>query len=177
VSRPRLIALLLALITLVVYLPVTRHSFLNYDDDEYITENSMVQAGLTPAGLKWAFTTGCASNWHPLTWISHMTDCTLFGLNPGPHHLVNVLFHAANAALLFVLWLRLTGKIWPSAFVAALFAWHPLHVESVAWIAERKDVLSTFFALLALLCYVKFVKDNSRCSYWLALFFFALGLM
>jgi tetratricopeptide (TPR) repeat protein len=175
--RPRLIALLLALVTLAVYAPVTRHDFLTYDDDAYITENPVVQHGLTLAGLKWAFTTGHASNWHPLTWLSHMTDCTLFGLNPGMHHFVNVLFHAANAALLFIFLLRLTRKIQPSAFVAALFAWHPLHVESVAWIAERKDVLSTFFALLTLLSYEKYAKENSRCSYWLALFSFALGLM
>jgi len=137
-SRPRLIALLLALVTLAIYLPVARHGFLNNDDDEYVTENPDVQNGLTLAGLKWAFTTGCASNWHPLTWISHMTDCSLFGLNPGAHHLINVIFHAANAALLFGLCLRLTNRTWPSVFVAALFAWHPLHVESVAWIAERK---------------------------------------
>src|SRR5882724_3781515 len=156
-SRPRLIALLLAFITLVAYLPVTRHGFLNYDDDDYVTNNPVVQNGLTFAGVKWAFTTSHASNWHPLTWLSHMMDCELFKLNPGAHHLINVLFHSANAALLFVLLLRLTKKIWPSAFVAALFAWHPLHVESVAWISERKDVLSTFFALLALLSYAKFV--------------------
>jgi tetratricopeptide (TPR) repeat protein len=176
-SRPRLIALLLAFATLAVYLPVSHHGFLTYDDDEYVTENPVVQDGLTLAGLKWAFTTGCASNWHPVTWLSHMTDCTLFGLNPGAHHLVNVIFHATNAALLFVLWLRLTGKTWPSAFVAALFAWHPLHVESVAWIAERKDVLSTFFALLALLSYAKYAQTGSRRSYWSALVLFALGLL
>jgi protein O-mannosyl-transferase len=176
-SRPRLIALLLALVTLAVYLPVARHGFLNYDDDEYVTENPVVQDGLTLAGLKWAFTTGCAGNWHPLTWISHMTDCTLFGLNPGAHHLINVIFHAANTALLFILLLRLTGKIWPSMLVAALFAWHPLHVESVAWVAERKDVLSTFFALLAWLGYADYVQTSRRRSYWLALIFFALGLL
>ncbi len=103
-----------------------------------------------------------ASNWHPLTWLSHMADCDLFRLNPGGPHLVNVLFHSLNAALLFVLLFRLTGKIWPSAFVGALFAWHPLHVESVAWIAERKDVLSTFFALLTLLSYTRFVREKRR---------------
>lgn len=176
-SRPRLVALLLALLTLVVYLPVTRHGFLTYDDDEYITENPVVPAGLTAAGVRWAFTTGCASNWHPLTWLSHLTDCTLFGLNPGAHHFVNVLFHAANTALLFILLRRLTRKLWPSAMVAALFAWHPLHVESVAWIAERKDVLSTCFALLTLLNYAEFVQQNSRRHFWLAFVCFALGLM
>ncbi len=137
----------------------------------------IVQAGLTWDGFHWAFTSFHAANWHPLTWLSHMLDCELFGLNPGAQHFVNVLFHAANAALLFVLLLRLTNALWPAAFVAALFAWHPLHVESVAWIAERKDVLSTFFALLALLSYAKFVKENCRRSFWFALIFFALGLM
>jgi protein O-mannosyl-transferase len=176
-SRPRFIALLLALATLLVYLPVTRSGFVDYDDDDYVTNNQVVQNGLTLAGIQWAFTTGHASNWHPLTWLSHMTDCELFGLNPAAHHFVNVLFHAANTAFLFVLLLRLTGALWPAAFIAALFAWHPLHVESVAWIAERKDVLSTFFALLALLSYTRYVKENCRRSFWFALIFFALGLM
>jgi tetratricopeptide (TPR) repeat protein len=196
-SRPRLIGLLLALITLLAYLPASRDGFVNYDDQDYVTENSVVQKGLTWTGIKWAFTTGHASNWHPLTWLSHMADCELFGLNPGAHHLVNVLFHTANVVLLLVLLLRLTGELWPGVFVAALFAWHPLHVESVAWISERKDVLSTFFALLTLLAYTRYAKavtsdrwqvagTNSTLSpvtrhpsrfYWLALFFFALGLM
>ena len=176
-SRPRLIALLLALTTLLVYLPVTHFGFLNYDDDDYVTSNHDVQNGLTWAGVKWAFTTFHASNWHPLTWLSHMLDCDLFGLDPGAHHLINVLFHAANVVLLFALLLRLTDSPWPCAFIAALFAWHPLHVESVAWIAERKDVLSTFFALLSLLSYAKFVKENCRRSFWFALIFFTLGLM
>jgi tetratricopeptide (TPR) repeat protein len=176
-SRPRLIALLLALATLLVYLPVVHDGFVNFDDQEYVTENHPVLAGLTWDSLRWAFTSFHAANWHPLTWLSHMLDCELFGPNPGAHHFVNVLFHAANAALLFVLLLRLTKAMWPAAFVAALFAWHPLHVESVAWVAERKDVLSTFFALLALLSYTKFVKENCRRSFWFALVFFALGLM
>ena len=176
-SRPRIIALLLALTTLVFYLPVTRFDFINYDDDEYVTSNPIVQGGLTFAGIKWALTTGHASNWHPMTWLSHMTDCELFGLDAGGHHLVSVLFHSANAVLLFILLRRMTEKIWPSAFVAALFAWHPLHVESVAWVAERKDVLSTFFALLAMLSYVKFARENSRRNFGLAIVFFALGLM
>ena len=176
-SRPRLIALLLALATLLVYLPVTRSGFLQYDDDDYVTSNYVVQNGLSFAGIQWAFTTVHASNWHPLTWLSHMTDCELFGLNPTAHHFVNVLFHAANAALLFGLLLRLTNALWPAAFAAALFAWHPLHVESVAWIAERKDVLSTFFALLALLSYTRYAQKNCRRSFWVALIYFALGLM
>jgi tetratricopeptide (TPR) repeat protein len=193
--RPRFMGLLLALITLLVYLPAARDGFVNYDDRDYVTENSVVQKGLTWTGIKWAFTTvftnGHASYWHPLTWLSHMVDCELFGLNPGAHHLVNVLFHTANVVLLFLLLLRLTGELWPGAFIAALFAWHPLHVESVAWIAERKDVLSTFFALLTLLAYTRHALKKSRADttvpalgsrlwtfdYTLALFFFALGLM
>ena len=176
-SRPRLIALLLALGTLVVFLPASRFGFVNFDDTDYVTNNPFVKQGLTVAGIGWAFVTFHACNWHPLTWISHMVDGTLFGLNPGAHHCVNVLFHAANAALLFGLLWRLTQKIWPAALVAALFAWHPLHVESVAWISERKDVLSTFFALLSLLSYAKFAKENCRRSFWCALIFFALGLL
>ncbi|MGA3142854.1 MAG: tetratricopeptide repeat protein [Verrucomicrobiota bacterium] len=196
-SRPRLMGLLLALVTLLVYLPASRDGFVNYDDQDYVTENSVVQKGLTWTGIKWAFTTGHASNWHPLTWLSHMADCELFGLNPGAHHLVNVLFHTVNAVLLLLLLFRMTGALWPAAFVAALFAWHPLHVESVAWISERKDVLSTFFALLTLLAYARYAqhvtsdmcqvtRTNSASSpvtrhpsrfYWLALLFFALGLM
>ena len=189
--------LLLALVTLLVYLPASRDGFVNYDDQDYVTENSVVQKGLTWTGIKWAFTTGHASNRHPLTWLSHMADCELFGLNPGAHHLVNVLFHTVNAVLLLLLLFRMTGALWPAAFVAALFAWHPLHVESVAWISERKDVLSTFFALLTLLAYARYAqhvtsdmcqvtRTNSASSpvtrhpsrfYWLALLFFALGLM
>ena len=192
-SRPRIIALLLALTTLIVYLPATRFEFTNYDDNDYVTANPNVQAGLTWAGVKWAFTTGHAGNWHPVTWLSHMTDVTLFGMNPGAHHFVSALFHAANAALLFVLLWRLTKKLWPCALIAALLAWHPLRVESVAWVAERKDVLSTFFALLTLLSYAKFVElskghppspgfgatrsPKSKVYFGLSLLAFALGLM
>ena len=176
-ARPRLMGWCLMLITLLVYLPVVRNGFLNFDDNDYVTENQMVQPGITWTGVKWALVSWHASNWHPLTWLSHMADCELFGLNPAGHHLVNLLFHAANAGLLFLLWLRLTHALWPSAIIAALFAWHPLHVESVAWIAERKDVLSTFFALLALSSYVRHVQDATRGPGWLALLFFGLGLM
>ena len=175
--QPRFIALLRALVTLAIYLPVFHDGFVNYDDDDYVTTNRMVKNGLTPAGIHWAFTTFHSANWHPVTWLSHMLDCQLFGLNPAAHHFVNALIHSANAALLFILLLRLTRLAWPSLMVAALFAWHPLHVESVAWVAERKDVLSTFFALLSLLSYAKFVKENCRHSFWFALIFFALGLM
>ena len=182
-SRPRLIALLLAFATLVVFLPASRFGFLNYDDTDYVTNNSFVKQGLTVSGLYEAFTTFHASNWHPLTWLSHMVDCTLFGLNPGAHHFINVLFHAANAALLFGLLFRVTGKLLSSALIAGLFAWHPLHVESVAWISERKDVLSTFFGLLALIAYARFVAESKAQSpkpkvfFAASLFCFALGLL
>lgn len=176
-SHPRLIALLLALVTLVVYLPVVQCDFINFDDPIYVTENRHVQDGLTWPGVKWAFTTLHGANWHPLTWLSHMADDTLFGLNPAAHHFINVLFHSINTALLFIVLLRLTGAVWPCAWVAAMFAWHPLHVESVAWISERKDVLSTFFALLSLLCYTTYAKENRRRGFWLALLYFCFSLM
>ena len=193
------ICLVLAVVTLAVYWPVTRHDFINLDDQQYITGNPHVTSGLTLTNVAWAFTTGEAANWHPLTWISHMIDCDLYGLkNPGGHHLTSLLFHIANALLLFFLLNNLTGAMWRSFFVAAFFAWHPLHVESVAWAAERKDVLSAFFWMLTILCYAKAVT-NGKCRvtragntpapivspvtcnpslfYFLALFFFACGLM
>ena len=186
-------ALLLALVTLAVYLPVVRHGFIIYDDGDYVTQNKMVQGGLTLAGIQWAFTTFHSANWHPLTWLSHMTDCELFGPSAAGPHLINLLLHTANTVLLFALWLQLTRReaqtgnlppppsgLWPAAFVAALFALHPLHVESVAWVAERKDVLSAFFGLLSLLFYARFAIDDGgrvKLSYWVALLFFACGLM
>lgn len=174
------ICLALALVTIGVYSQVIGFDFVNYDDPDYVTANKMVRAGLTPGGIIWAFTHFYAGNWHPLTWISHMLDCQIFGEHAGWHHLVNVLLHAANAVLLFILLERLTGARWRSALVAALFALHPLHVESVAWIAERKDVLSTFFGLLSLLAYVessKFQVSVSRKWFLRALVFFALSLL
>ena len=176
-SRPRLTALLLALVTLIVFLPAGRYRFVDFDDPEYVTDNPFVKHGLTWTDVRWAFTAFHSSNWHPLTWISHQTDCELFGLNAGPHHIINILIHAANVALVFLFLWRLTRRLWPAAFIAALFAWHPLHVESVAWISERKDVLSAFFALLSLLCYLNFARISRRRDFWFALFFFALGLM
>jgi tetratricopeptide (TPR) repeat protein len=175
--RPRSIGLLLALITLLVYLPATSYQFINFDDPEYVSQNIVVQNGLTWAGVKWSFMGAHASNWHPLTWLSHMADCDLFRLNPAGPHLVNILLHSVNAALIFTLFFRLTKKLWPSAFIAALFAWHPLHIESVAWISERKDVLSTFFTLLTLLSYTRYVQENQRRSFWFAVLFFALALL
>jgi Flp pilus assembly protein TadD len=176
-ARPRLICLLLALLTLLLYLPVWQHGYIVYDDNLYVTENRMVQRGLSWAGAKWAFTTLHASNWHPVTWLSHMLDWELFGANAGAHHLVNVLFHATNTVLLFLLLCRMTVSLWASALVAALFAWHPLHVESVAWIAERKDVLCAFFGMLALHGYVQYSRSGDRRAYFCSLFCFALGLM
>jgi len=148
----------LALLTLAVFWSAARCDFVNYDDPDYVTSNPHVQSGLTWDNVRWAFTTGHASNWHPLTWLSHMLDCQWFGQDPAAHHLVNVAFHIANTVLLFLLLRRMTGAHWGSAFVAALFAVHPLHVESVAWISERKDVLSTFFLLLTLVAYTRFVE-------------------
>ncbi len=178
-----LICLALVLATIAVYWRVGGFDFVNYDDPDYVSGNDVVKAGLTPQGIAWAFTHFYAGNWHPLTWISHMLDCQLFGLHAGAHHWVNVAFHAANAILLFILLFRLTGVQWRSAIVAALFALHPLHVESVAWIAERKDVLSTFFGLLALLAYTRYAGElkiknpKSKIQFVWMLVLFALGLM
>jgi protein O-mannosyl-transferase len=182
--RFRIVAWCLALITPLIYLPVRVAGFV-YDDRNYLVNNPIVRKGLTWPGIRWAFTSFDAANWHPLTWLSHMLDCQLFGMNPGAQHVVNVILHTANALLLFLLLFRLTNRLWPSALVAALFAWHPLHVESVAWIAERKDVLSTLFALLSLLAYERFVREKPLVAsqskwpsnfYW-SLAFFALALM
>jgi tetratricopeptide (TPR) repeat protein len=155
---------LLALITVAVYLPVIELSFVTFDDTYYLTENPKVQAGLTWESVRWAFTRAHAANWHPLTWLSHMLDCQLYGMKPLGHHVTSLLFHTANTLLLFGLLKRLTGAFWRSAFVSALFALHPLHVESVAWVAERKDVLSTFFFLLTLLAYARYVEGWSPKS-------------
>jgi tetratricopeptide (TPR) repeat protein len=165
------------LVTLLAYLPVRQNGFIIFDDGDYLTQNHVVQSGLTWAGFKWAFLTWHASNWHPLTWLSHMLDCELFGLDPGPHHLVNAVIHAGSTVVLFLWLFYLTDAVWAAALVAALFAWHPLHVESVAWASERKDTLSTLLAMLALLAYARYGKENHRRALWLALVFFALGLL
>ena len=156
--RHLFIGLLLLWITLAVFWPVGRLGFFIYDDLIYVTHNPVVQLGFTWDGLTWAFTTYNGSNWHPLTWMSHMLDCQMFGLNPAGPHWVNLGFHLANVLLLYALLWRLTGARWRSFLVAALFAIHPLHVQSVAWIAERKDVLSGFFGLLTLMAYATWVK-------------------
>ncbi len=181
-ARSRTICLLLALITVLAYSPVRQAALIVFDDPVYV-QNPQVKAGLTWPGVQWAFTTWYGSNWHPLTWLSHMLDVSLFGADAGAQHFVNVLIHAANALLLYLLLFRMTKKMWPAAFVAALFAWHPLHVESVAWISERKDVLSTFFGLFALLAYSKYADESKAQSpkpkvwYAWSLGLFALSLM
>ena len=172
-----LVSLFLVLAVLTVYFPVRNHDFINYDDDLYLTNNPHVQAGLTLESITWAFTSTRASNWHPLTWLSHMLDCQIYGMNPGQHHLTNVLFHILNTLLLFFVFKRMTQNLWQSGFVAALFGLHPLHVESVAWLAERKDVLSTLFWMLTLWSYVRYVERSDFNRYLPVLFFFILGLM
>lgn len=168
----------LALAVLALYWPLTRYGFVNFDDDEYVTANPHVLGGLTADAIRWAFTTGHASNWHPVTWLSHMLDCQLFGAgNAGAMHLMNLLFHTANSVLLFLLLRRATGNEYRSLCVAALFAFHPLHVESVAWIAERKDVLSTLFWILTMWHYVSYAITSRRLNYCCALLFLAIGLM
>ncbi len=156
-----LMAALLALVTMALYWPAMRFGFVNFDDPDYVTANPHVQGGLTWAGVKWAFgNTEQAAYWAPMMWLSHLLACQLFGLNPWGHHLINVLLHAANTVLVFLLFQRMTGATWRSLILAALFGWHPLRVESVAWVTERKDVLSTFFGLLALLAYVRYAEKS-----------------
>ncbi len=176
-SRPLLIYLILVYATLNAYVGVTSFDFINYDDRPYVTENSHVRNGLAGDNIRWALTATKESNWHPLTWISHMADVQLFGLNPAGHHFTNVVFHIINAILLLMVLMKMTGELWKSSFVAFLFALHPLHVESVVWIAERKDVLSTFFFLLTLLAYTGYCRKKSWKPYLLAVCFFICGLM
>ena len=177
-ERPDVLILLgLAVVTFGIYAQVIGHHFITLDDLSYIEENPMVNRGVTLPGLAWAFTTFYSANWHPLTWISHMIDSQLFGTFAGGHLLVNALIHTANTLLLFWFLLRTTRARWSSAFVAALFALHPLHVESVAWASERKDTLSTFFGLLSLIAYVRYAEAPSIRRYaWVAIML-ALGLL
>jgi protein O-mannosyl-transferase len=177
------LALVIVAAVAIVFAPVARHGFVNFDDPQYVSENSFISDGLTLRGISWAFTSGYAGNWHPLTWISHMLDVQLFGLHAGAHHVVNVGLHTASALLLFVLLYRMTGALGRSWFVAALFAVHPLHVESVAWIAERKDVLSTLFWMLTIWAYLHYCSTTglrppaSGLRYLSMMLLFALGLM
>ena len=159
-SHPGWIGLLLAVATLLVYYPAARWQFVNLDDPIYFSSNTNVLKGLSFTGTTWALSTGHAGNWHPMTWVSHMLDAQLFGPGPAAPHVVNLLFHVANTLLLFALLRQLTGAVWRSALVAALFALHPLHVESVAWVSERKDVLSAFFFLLTLWAYGRYARKS-----------------
>ena len=172
-----IVCLCLIAAVIVSYFQVIHFDFVGYDDELYVTENLKVQKGISPEGIKWAFTTFHSANWHPLTWLSHMLDCELYGLNPSGHHWTNVNFHIANTVLLFFVLFMMSKALWKSAFVAALFALHPLHVESVAWVAERKDVLSTLMFLLTLAVYYRYVKNLSCKTYLLVITCFSLGLM
>jgi hypothetical protein len=185
-SKSLLICLGLAAATFAVYYQVHSFQFVTFDDPGYVYNNPNVQAGVTINSIKWALTTGDAANWHPLTWLSHILDWQFYGPNPAGHHLTSLFFHIANTLILFVVFKRMTGAIWQSAFAAALFALHPLHVESVAWVSERKDVLSTFFWLLTMAAYLRYVRKMNTapllsrlCNnyYLLAIVFFAFGLM
>ncbi|MBI5775725.1 MAG: tetratricopeptide repeat protein [Verrucomicrobia bacterium] len=190
--RPRgrefVIGLLLAAVTLAAYWPARNFDFVDYDDQDYVKDNAFVRSGLNKTSVEWAFQQSHSGNWHPLTWASLMFDCQFFGekKNPadrlfnvqaGPMHVHNALLHAANAALFFWVLRRMTGAVWASAFAAALFAWHPLRVESVAWVTERKDVLSTLFWLLTMGAWLRYTERRSAWRYGLALLMFALGLM
>ncbi len=167
----------LAVLTMTAYRQVGSLEFVNLDDKYYVYDNPQVTGGITRAGLAWAFTAFHSANWHPVTWISHMLDVQLFGLEPGRHHIVNVFWHTMNAVLLFSLLKGMTGALWRSAFTAAAFALHPLHVESVAWISERKDLLSTFFGLLTVMAYRRYLVRPGAARYTATILLFSLGLM
>jgi len=170
------LGLALLLVTAAVYSEVRDHEFVNYDDPAYVTDNARVRDGLTWDGVRWALGATHAANWHPLTWLSHMADVQLFGLDPGPHHLVNLLFHLANTLLVLFVLRRMSGALWPPVVVATLFALHPLHVESVAWVAERKDVLSTFMGLATIWAYARYTERRSAGRYAAVLALYGLGL-
>ncbi len=178
--RPWLVCLFLIIMTLAAYAPVRHHDFVNFDDGVYVYSNQQVQNGLTIDSIRWAFTlikSDEVSYWHPVTWLSHMLDCQLFGVDPEWHHLSNLFFHLSNVVLLFLLLFRMTGEIWKSATVAALFALHPMNVDSVAWIAERKNLLSTTFWMLTMIAYIRYAARPSAWRYSIMMLVFALGLM
>jgi hypothetical protein len=177
ISRTVLICIVLAAATFVAFEGVRSNDFVHYDDDKYITSNEYVQKGLSLESIKWAFTTWHQGNWHPLTWISHLIDSTVFGMKPAGHHLVSVGFHIANVILLFLILKKMTGAIWPSAFVVAVFGLHPLGVESVAWVAERKNVLSSFFAFLTIWAYFWYSQKPGWRRYAVIAILFAAGLL
>lgn len=173
---PRLVATVLFLLTLLAYSGVFHNDFVNFDDPFYVTDNNQVRQGLNARTLAWAMTSFELKNWHPLTWLSHLLDVSLFGMNPAGHHLTSLLLHGLNVLLLFRLFHFVTGRLWPAAFLAAAFALHPLHVESVAWISERKDVLSAAFFLLTLLAWLRYTRSGRALHYVLALLAYAAGL-
>jgi len=171
------VCLFLVIIILGIYWQVRNHTFVNFDDSSYILNNAHVRAGLSFKGIAWAFSFPGFDYWHPMTWLSHMLDCHLYGLKAGMHHQISLILHILNSMLLFLVFKRMTGAIWRSAFVAAIFALHPMNVESVAWLAERKNVLSTFFWLLTMLSYIHYSKRPCVSRYMVMLFVFTLGLM
>jgi tetratricopeptide (TPR) repeat protein len=173
----RTIIPLLIVVTLIVFWPAQNHGFLTLDDDAYVYDNPHVTTGLTAANISWALAATHAYNWHPVTWVSHMLDVQIYGLDPGGHHRTNLLFHLANVALLFLILKKITGCAWRSGFVSALFAIHPLQVESVAWVAERKELLSAFFMLLTILAYARYARNPAVRRYVPVILFYALGLM
>jgi hypothetical protein len=175
--RIAVLCLLLVAVTVALYIPVAGHPFLGYDDHDYVAGNPHIRAGLSWSTIAWAFTSTDYANWHPVTWLSHALDAQLFGMNAGGHHVINVLIHALDAALLFLLFTWLTGRMGPSLLVAALFALHPLNVESVAWISERKNVLSTFFFLAAIGAYAWYAQKPDWRRYVTVTALFAVGLM
>ena len=171
------ICVFIVLATISVYGKIYTHDFIGYDDDKYVTQNYYVGQGLSKESVIWAFSSTHASNWHPITWLSHMLDVKLFGLNPGAHHLTNLFFHLCNSLLLFIVFRNMTACVWRSGVVAIMFSIHPLHVESVAWVAERKDVISTFFWVLTLWCYARYTQKPRMTRYLSVVGFFILGLM
>ena len=172
-----LIVILLILISFIAFGRIMANDFINFDDDIYITGNNYIKSGINTESIKWAFTSSHAANWHPLTWLSHMLDWQLFGANASGHHLVNLLLHIGSAILLFLFLNKTTGSLWPSAFVAAMFALHPLRVESVAWASERKDVLSMFLGMATIYVYALYVENHKLSKYFLCLALFALSLL
>ena len=172
-----LICIFLMVATFCIYSQVQDHEFLNYDDNQYVTDNLKVQAGLTRESVSWAFTTSHHATWFPMTWLSHMLDYQLYGSHPKGHHLTSLFLHIANALILFIVLSRMTGALWQSGFVAVIFALHPFNVESVAWVAQRTNVLSTFFWLLTMWTYIRYVEQPNIKRSGLMVLFFALGLM
>lgn len=172
-----LICILFTILTLSVYWKVIGYDFIMLDDSTYVVNNDIVKQGISFDGVRRAFSEVYAGNWHPITWISHMFDVQLFGIIPGMHHLTNVIFHILNTILLFLVLDKMTGAMWRSALIAGLFALHPLHVESVAWISERKDVLSTFFWILTMMGYYYYIKKRTILRYLIVILFYILGLL